>query len=60
MESGPEFKAILEELMCPIHKQHPVAALKDGSIELTCCCDQFKIQCFHLLNKLLSNQNKKS
>jgi hypothetical protein len=59
MDADPQLKAIIEELVCPVHNQHPVVIhQKDGSIQLTCCCAEFKIQCFHLLKKMTSNQRE--
>jgi hypothetical protein len=59
MEADTRIKAIIEELVCPIHKQQPrVVIQEDNSLQLTCCCAEFKVQCFHLLKKMQSNQEQ--
>ena len=57
MELTLELRSVIEEVVCPDHGLHPQVVTKsDNSIELICCCPEFKVQCFHLLKKLWSNQ----
>ena len=53
MELTLELRSVIEEVVCPDHGLHPQVVTKsDNSIELICCCPEFKVQCFHLLKKL--------
>jgi len=53
MDVNPKIKTLVEELLCPLHGQHPsVEILTDNSILLTCCCAEFKIQCYDIIKKL--------
>lgn len=55
-EKEQEFKPIIEGIVCPVHKKHPVFFMEDGKIKLTCCCDEFMLQCFYILRKLSTNR----
>jgi hypothetical protein len=58
MPIKPELKSVIEEITCPVHHQHPVLNVdEDDSIKLTCCCAEFKVQCYHLLKKFLGSQD---
>jgi len=57
MKQYPDFKSMLESIICPIYKQHPKIIINDdNSIEMECCCDEFKEQCMHLLSKFLGER----
>jgi hypothetical protein len=59
MDTNTEIKTAIEGLLCPVHKKHPsVGYQKDNSMLLTCCCAEFKIQCFYLVKKMLATQRK--
>lgn len=57
MPIKPELKSVIEDITCPVHHRYPVLTIgDDDSIKLTCCCAEFKVQCFHLLKKFLNTQ----
>jgi len=49
-------KSIIEEMVCPTHKQHPVVIEEEDGVKLKCCCADFKVQCFYLVKKMVSQQ----
>ncbi|MDP9046540.1 MAG: hypothetical protein M3N14_00260 [Bacteroidota bacterium] len=58
MPIKPEFKSVIEEITCPVHHQHPTLTIDENdSVKLTCCCTEFKVQCYHLLKKFLSSHD---
>jgi hypothetical protein len=47
-----ELKSVIESLTCLEHKQHPVVVFNEDRLKLECCCDTFKVQCFHIIKKI--------
>jgi hypothetical protein len=54
MEPGKNVKSALGDMACPVHNKHPhITTAVDGSLHLECCCDEFKVQCYHVVKKTL-------
>jgi hypothetical protein len=55
MEIDPNLRSIIEALSCSIHNQHPHIIIQQNErLKIDCCCDEFRLQCFHILMKLIN------
>ncbi len=53
MNNHQEVKRIIEEKICERHHLHPKVYVNDGRFTLTCCCDNFKMECYNKIIAML-------
>ena len=52
-----KIKSIIQAKSCPTHNLHPIVKLNEGVIDISCCCDHFKVICIAEISDLLKENN---
>lgn len=56
LEIDRELRNTINTLCCPKHNVRPdISEHPNGKLKLNCCCAEFKVQCFHILKKLMES-----
>ncbi len=52
MEFYSYLKTVVETASCPLHHQHPMVETTGGKVKISCCCIEFKLECYKIVGLL--------
>jgi hypothetical protein len=50
-----KIKSVIQAKTCPTHNLHASVRIEEGTIDINCCCEAFKISCIAEIEVLLKD-----